>query len=77
MEKTINFTMTESEAKKLDELLDKFNKTLNYDKEKETDREKEMSKIEAETRLLLSQAREELEKIKQINANRQKMIWEQ
>jgi hypothetical protein len=77
MEKTITFTMTESQAKKFESLLDEFNATVNRNKESEASREKEMSKIEGETRLLLLQAKQELEKIKQINATREKMIWEQ
>ncbi len=77
MEKTIVFEMTESQAKKFEKLLDKFNATVNRNQESEANKEKEMSKIETETYLLLSQAREELKKIKQINSNREKMIWEQ
>lgn len=77
MEKTITFTMTESQAKRFEKLLDEFNATMSSVKENKIDKEKEMSKIETETFLLLSQAREELKKIKQMNLNRKKMIWEQ
>ena len=77
MEKTITFEMTESQAKSFEKLLDEFNATMSPVRENKIDREKEMSKIETETYLLLSQAREELKKIKQMNLNRKKMIWEQ
>jgi ppGpp synthetase/RelA/SpoT-type nucleotidyltranferase len=77
MEKTITLEMTESQAKKFEELLDEFNDAMKRVKEKEPTREEEMSKLETETRLLLSQAREELRRIKELNSNRKKVIWEQ
>ncbi len=77
MEKTITFEMTESQAKSFEKLLDEFNDTMKRIKKNEAGREDEMSKLQTETHLLLSQAREELRKIKQININRKKMIWEQ
>lgn len=69
MEKTITLTMTESQAKKFEELLDKLNATVSG--------EIETSNSQTETLSSLAQAKKELEKIKQFNANREKMIWEQ
>ena len=76
MEKTISFEITESQAKKFEKLLDEFNTTLTHTTENETVKEREMSKLQTETHLLLAQAREELQKIKQFNANRKELIWE-
>ena len=45
MEKTITFTMTESQVKSFEKLLDEFNATVKRDKKIEIDKEKEMSKI--------------------------------
>ncbi len=75
MEKTITFTMTESQAKKFEDLLDEFNNTVKRKEKIEVEREKN-SNIMTDTRFLLTQAREELAKIKQFNSSRKSAIWE-
>ena len=69
MEKTITFEMTEYQAKSFEKLLDEFNDTMKRVKENDSVREAERSKLRAETQLLLTQAGEELKKIKAINSN--------
>jgi molecular chaperone DnaK (HSP70) len=77
MAKAITFELSEDQAKDFERLIDEFNETLKRLEENEPEREKRMTQLQAETRLLLSQAREDLAAIKQINSRQTKMIWEQ
>ncbi len=77
MAKAITFELSENQAKDFERLIDEFNETLKRLEENEPEREKRMTEIQAETRLLLSQAKEDLAAIKQINARQTKMVWEQ
>lgn len=77
MAKPITFELSEDQAKDFERLIDEFNETLKRLEESEPEREKRMTEMQAETRLLLSQAREDLAAIKQINSRQTKMIWEQ
>ena len=77
MAKAITFELSENQAKDFERLIDEFNETLKRLEENEPEREKRITEIQAETRLLLSQAREDLAAIKQINSRQTKMIWEQ
>ena len=77
MAKAITFELSENQAKDFERLIDEFNETLKRLEENEPEREKRMTELQAETRLLLSQAKEDLAAIKQINARQTKMIWEQ
>lgn len=74
MEKTITFTMTETQARKFEKLLDKFNSLFSHSEMKSGIKE---VIIKPDTKDLLSQAKEDLKQIKRANANRKKMIWEQ
>lgn len=75
MEKTITFTMTESEAKKFEELLDEFNNTVKRNEKLGVELEKNSNNM-TKTRILLAQAREKLAKIKQFNSSRKSAICE-
>ncbi len=77
MAKAITFELSENQAKDFERLIDEFNETLKRLEENEPEREKRITEIQAETRLLLSQAKEDLAAIKQINARQTRMIWEQ
>lgn len=74
MEKTVTFTMTENQVKKFEKLLDEFNNTV---KQTTNRNGKKAAVAKTETSILLSQAKKELRKIKLINSNSKKMIWEQ
>lgn len=74
MEKTITFTMTESQAKEFENLLDEFNNTIIQPKKLEES--KDVVNI-SDTIVLLNRAKEELKKIKLLNKNRGSRIWEQ
>lgn len=76
MEKIITFEMTDNQAKNFENLLDEFNRTMKRMNEKGNSSEQQMTGIKAESQLLLKQIREETERIKQLNTNRRKMIWE-
>jgi ElaB/YqjD/DUF883 family membrane-anchored ribosome-binding protein len=77
MEKTVTFEITESQMKKFETLLDEFNAAMKRVGNNEPKKDDKIPNIQSETHLLLAQAREEIKKIKQINSNREKMIWEQ
>jgi hypothetical protein len=76
MEKTITLEITESQAKKIESLLDEFSDTVKRSAQRQLNAE-DVSNFKTETQILLSQAKEELKKIREFNSNRSKMIWEQ
>lgn len=74
MEKTFTLTITENQIKKFEKLLDELNNTVKQTAGKNGKKE---AANNTETSILLSQAKKELKKIKHLNSNPKKMIWEQ
>jgi hypothetical protein len=76
MEKTINFTMTDNQAKSFEKLFEDFNETMKRMEENKVSKEEEINKYKVESKLLLSQIKEQVELIKISNSQRRKMLWE-
>lgn len=78
MANTIAFELNENQAKSFERLLDNFNETMRRIENNEPARQEQMENLKVESKLLLSQIREEVEGIKQIRSrqNQRKMIWE-
>ena len=78
MAKAIGFELNENQAKSFERLLDDFNETMSRIENSEPTREEQITNLRTESKLLLSQIREEVEGIKQIRArqDQRKMIWE-
>ena len=76
MERTINFSMTETQAKKFESLLDEFNGTIKRIEANEPTRQERMLKMTTEINLLLTQAENEMKRFGESKSNRPKMMWE-
>jgi F0F1-type ATP synthase membrane subunit b/b' len=76
MSNPVTIEFTDLQAKKFEDLLDKFNETIERGKNDEPTREKQMAQLKTESQLLLAQIREEVESIKQANSQRKSFIWE-
>lgn len=78
MAKAIAFELNENQAKSFERLLDDFNETMRRIESNEPTREEQIKSLKIESKLLLSQIREEVEGIKQIRSrqDQRKMIWE-
>lgn len=67
MEKTINFIMTEIQAEKFEKLLDDFNSRMELMKEEEPAHEAEMFRLKTESNLLMSQIKDKITQIQNLN----------
>lgn len=76
MANSITFQFTDAQVQNFERLLDEFNTTMKRIENNQPQRQERMAKLEAEIELLLTQARDEVKRIRELRARQPKMLWE-